>query len=163
MFDLSSLNPRSNSASSTATRLLTGPISLASNGPLTFCSHARPHGDWERYRHSPQRSGRCRQILLDEDRQFTESAKTSAKTYVTPLHADLLTIRPGASHFSGHDDLYLAGRCLDRREGNAGADAAREALDHDGDLHASPDGAETGSAGKVVDVLFSRQRLEVVA
>jgi len=48
------------------------------------------------------------EILLDEDRQFT----ASAKIYVT-VYADLLTIRPGASHFGGHDDLYLAGRCLD--------------------------------------------------
>ncbi len=47
-------------------------------------------------------------ILLDEDRQFTASAKIHVTVY-----ADLLTIRPGPSHFSGHDDLYMAGRSLD--------------------------------------------------
>jgi hypothetical protein len=47
-------------------------------------------------------------ILLDEDRQFTASAKIHV-----PFYADLLTIRPGSSHFSGHDNLYPAGRCFD--------------------------------------------------
>jgi hypothetical protein len=46
-------------------------------------------------------------ILLDEDRQFTARAKINVTAY-----ADLLTIRPGPRYFSGHDDLYLASRCL---------------------------------------------------
>jgi hypothetical protein len=52
----------------------------------------------------------ARKILLDEDRQFTASAKIHVTVY-----ADLLAIRPGPSHFSGQDDLYLAGRCLDTK------------------------------------------------
>jgi hypothetical protein len=50
-----------------------------------------------------------------------------------------------------------------RREGGAGADAAREDLHNHGDLYACPNGEEAEAQSKVVDALFLRERMEMVA
>jgi len=46
-------------------------------------------------------------VLFDEDGQYSADAKIDDAVY-----ADLFTIRPGPSHFNGHDYVNLASRCL---------------------------------------------------
>jgi hypothetical protein len=48
------------------------------------------------------------EILFYEDRQNTAGAKVDSA-----VDADLLAFRPGARHFTRHEDCYPAGRRLD--------------------------------------------------
>jgi hypothetical protein len=48
-------------------------------------------------------------------------------------------------------------------KGGTGADAAREYLHNNGDLHACPYGEEAEAQSKVMDALFLRERMDMVA